>query len=181
MKTQISNQKQLITLVILFSPKVILKTWKPSQLAHDVVTTLGFGCILVVTSDNVVTALSQRCHNVVFPTSLLRPKTNVVTTLCFRLRLSDMALTLQERRDSDVVFLTKIFFFQRYECCLPIPLFDKQNLFCTCQCKVFAQMVDIWKFEVRCLNKETECLILWSSLIRNSSLFPGDKFGRIVF
>ena len=26
----------------------------PSQLLHDVVTTLGFGCILVATSDNVV-------------------------------------------------------------------------------------------------------------------------------
>ena len=32
-----------------------------SQLAHDVVTTLDFGCILVATSDNVVTTLSQRC------------------------------------------------------------------------------------------------------------------------
>ena len=31
------------------------------QLAQDVVTTLGFGCILVVTSDNIVTTLSQRC------------------------------------------------------------------------------------------------------------------------
>ena len=28
--------------------------------------------------------LPQRCHNVVFSTSLLQPKTNVVTTLCFR-------------------------------------------------------------------------------------------------
>ena len=32
-----------------------------SQLAHDVVATLGFGCILVATSDNVVTTLSQHC------------------------------------------------------------------------------------------------------------------------
>ena len=31
-----------------------------SQLAHDVVTTLGFDCILVATSDNVVVTLSQR-------------------------------------------------------------------------------------------------------------------------
>ena len=31
-----------------------------TQLARDVVTTLGFGCILVATLDNVVTTLSQR-------------------------------------------------------------------------------------------------------------------------
>ena len=35
-----------------------------TQLAHDVVTTLGFGCILVATSDNVVTTLSQCCVSV---------------------------------------------------------------------------------------------------------------------
>ena len=75
-----------------------------TQLAHEVVTTLGFGCILVATSDNVVTTLSQSCHNVVFPTWLLRPKTNAVT-LHFRRRFSDLVLTLQQRRDSDVVFL----------------------------------------------------------------------------
>ena len=38
--------------------------------------------------------LSQRCHNVVFLTSLLQPKTNVATTLCFRRRFSDLVLTL---------------------------------------------------------------------------------------
>ena len=32
-----------------------------SQLAHDVVATLGFGCILVATPDDVVTTLSQHC------------------------------------------------------------------------------------------------------------------------
>ena len=32
-----------------------------TQLAHDVVTTLSFGCILVAASDNVVTTLSKRC------------------------------------------------------------------------------------------------------------------------
>ena len=52
--------------------------------------------------------LSQRCNNVVFPTSLLQPKTSIVTTLCFPRRFSDLVLTLQKRRDSDVVFLTKI-------------------------------------------------------------------------
>ena len=63
------------------------------QLAHDVVTTLGFGCILVVTSDNVVTMLSQRCisdvitttknwrcYNVVFSTSVFQPEIKVVAT-----------------------------------------------------------------------------------------------------
>ena len=53
---------------------------------------------------------SQRCHNVVFqrcgPT--LGPNTNIVTTSCFRRQFSDMTLRLQQRRDSDVVFLTKI-------------------------------------------------------------------------
>ena len=52
--------------------------------------------------------VGERCRKVVFPTSLLQPKTNVVTTLCFRRRFSDLVLTLQQRRDSDVVFLTKI-------------------------------------------------------------------------
>ena len=40
-----------------------------TQLAHDVVTTLGFGCILVATSDNVVTTLSQRCVSDVITTT----------------------------------------------------------------------------------------------------------------
>ena len=70
-----------------------------SQLAHDVVTTLGFSCILVATFDNVVTTLCFR--------RLLRLKTNVVTTLCFRRRFSDPVLTLHQRRDSDIVFLKK--------------------------------------------------------------------------
>ena len=74
-----------------------------NQPAHDIVTTLGFGFFW---TQRQIT-LSQRCHNVVFPTSLLLPKTNVVTT-CFRGRLSDLVLTLQQRRDFEVVFLTKI-------------------------------------------------------------------------
>ena len=37
-----------------------VKQYEHTQLAHGVVTTLGFGCILVATSDNVVTTLSQR-------------------------------------------------------------------------------------------------------------------------
>ena len=40
-----------------------------SQLAHDVVTTLGFGCILVAISDNVVTTLSQRFASDVITTT----------------------------------------------------------------------------------------------------------------
>ena len=51
--------------------------------------------------------LSQRCQNVAFPTSLLRPNTNVVTTLCFRRGLFDLVLTLQQRRVSEVVFWRK--------------------------------------------------------------------------
>ena len=32
-----------------------------AQLAHDILTMLGFGCFLVATSDNVVLTLSQSC------------------------------------------------------------------------------------------------------------------------
>ena len=55
--------------------------------------------------------------------------------------------------------------------CLAISFFDKQNLFCMCQCKPFAQMVDIWKFSACCLKREKGFLILCSSsLIRDRSL-----------
>ena len=114
--------------------------------------------------------LSQRCHNVVFPTSLLRWKTNVVTTTsCFRRRLCDLTLTLQQRRDSYFFFLTKfercsdiivIFFFQDIHYWVAIPFLDKQNLFCMGQCKAFAQMVNIWKFPALCLKREKGFLIL---------------------
>ena len=61
-----------------------------SKLAHGIVT-LGFCCILVATSDNVVKTLSQRCvsdvvtttTNVVtklFSTTVFRPDINVVAT-----------------------------------------------------------------------------------------------------
>ena len=40
-----------------------------SQLAHNVVTTLGFDCILVTTSDSVVTMWSQRCVSNVVTTT----------------------------------------------------------------------------------------------------------------
>ena len=40
-----------------------------TQLAYNVVTTLGFGCILVAKSDNIVTTLSQRCVSNVFTTT----------------------------------------------------------------------------------------------------------------
>ena len=81
-----------------FGITILLNFQTFSQLAHDVVTTLGFSCILVATSDNVVTTLCFR--------RLLRLKTNVVTT-CFRRRFSDPVLTLHQRRDSDIVFLKK--------------------------------------------------------------------------
>ena len=42
------------------------------------------------------------------PTLLLQPKTNLITTLCFRRQLSDLILTLQQRSDFEVVSLTKI-------------------------------------------------------------------------
>ena len=83
--------------------------FKVSQLAHDVVTTLGFGCTLVATLDNVLTPLLQRCvSDVVTDVVTNDVKTNVVTTLCFRRRFPDLVLTLKQRRDSDVSFLMKI-------------------------------------------------------------------------
>ena len=41
------------------NPVKLQKLNATPQLTQDVVTTLGFGCILVATSDNVVTTLSQ--------------------------------------------------------------------------------------------------------------------------
>ena len=84
---------------------VIHKSTVASQLAHDVVATLGFGYILVATSDNVVTTLPQHCVADVITTT--KNIVNVVTMSCFRRRFSDLTLTLQQRRDPDVVFLTK--------------------------------------------------------------------------
>ena len=76
-----------------------------AELADDVVTTLGFGCILVVTLDNVVTTLSQRfvsyivtttknerCYKVVFSTSVFRPGINVGATSWFWCRFPDVNL-----------------------------------------------------------------------------------------
>ena len=55
-----------------------------TQLAHDVVTTLGFGYFLVAMSDN------------------------VLTTLCFRRRYYDQKITLLQRCVFDVGFPTGI-------------------------------------------------------------------------
>ena len=49
-----------------------------------------------------------------------------------------------------------------------------------CQCKAFAQMVDILKFAARFMNREKGFLILCSSMIRNSSLFSGGKFSKVM-
>ena len=51
---------------------------------------------------------SESCYNIKFTTSLLRPKTNVATTLCFRRWFWDQVSMLQKRRIFEVVFLTKI-------------------------------------------------------------------------
>ena len=113
-----------------------------------------------------------------FLTSLIRPKTNVTPTLCFRRQLSDLALTVHRCHDSEVVFLTiikrysniiTIFFLKDMQYHLVIPFYDKQNLFYMCQCKAFVQMVDIWKFAVRCLNKEKG---FWSFVARWSETAP---------
>ena len=46
-----------------------VRTKTSTQLAYNVVVTLGFGCILVATSDNVVTTLSQYCVSDVITTT----------------------------------------------------------------------------------------------------------------
>ena len=51
------------------SPPVVDLMVVITYVAHDVVTTLGFGCILVKTSDNVGTTLSQRCVSDVVATT----------------------------------------------------------------------------------------------------------------
>ena len=50
---------------------IINQDYTVSQLAHDVETTLVFGCLLVATSDNVGAMLSQRyLSDVVAPTKI---------------------------------------------------------------------------------------------------------------
>ena len=125
-----------------------------SKLTHDLVTTLDFGFILVATSDNIVTTVSEsllRCiFGVGFPTWYY------------------VAATQRSAISKDLQY------------CLAITCFDKEKLFCICQCEVLAQIMDIWKLEDRCLNREKGFLILCSSLFKNSSLFCSGKFGRVL-
>ena len=131
----------------------VLAVQNPTQLTYNVVTVLAFGCILVATSDNMITS----CQN-------------VVTTFSFQRRYYDQKLTLLQRcvfdvgfptwywRCSNVVIIVMSFswrklksvplslqfsFSKDIQYCLANLFFDKQNLFCMCQCKTFAQMVDI--------------------------------------
>ena len=71
-------------------------------------TTLKQRWVLVAFCSRRRIMLSQRCHNILFLMLLLRPKPNFVTTLCFRRRLSDLVLMLQQYREFQVVSLTKI-------------------------------------------------------------------------
>ena len=61
----LSSRSLIYMHVLLFARNTGLET----QLAHDVVATLGFGCILVATLDNVVTTLSQHCVSDVITTT----------------------------------------------------------------------------------------------------------------
>ena len=59
---------KLITLFV--APPVMNSLFEfRTQLAQDVVTTLGFGCILFARSDNIFTTLSQRCVSDVVTTT----------------------------------------------------------------------------------------------------------------
>ena len=74
-----------------------MKTWSLEKVLVKVSswhTTLWKGWFLVVFWSRRWTSSKQRCHNVVFPASLLRPKSNFVTTSWYRRRFSNQILTL---------------------------------------------------------------------------------------
>ena len=108
-----------------------------------------------------------------FSTSTFRPGINVAATLWFWCRFPDKNLNVFQ-------YHYNFLFPKICNIALQFHFFDKQNLFCMSQCEAFAQMVDIWKFSACCLNREKGYLILCTSLVRNSSLFSGGKFGRVV-
>ena len=173
-----SNEQLLLesALYLTFYPKRFRKI---TQLAHDVVTTLGFGCILAVTSDNVVTTLcfrrryypkNSRCYKVLFSTLVFRPRINVATTSWFWCRFPDENLNVLQYRYN---FFSKDMYY-----CLAIPFFEKQYYSVCINAK---RSLKWWIFENLQLVTWTEKrLILCILLIRNSSLFSGGKFGRGV-
>ena len=174
-----SNEQLLLesALYLTFYPKRFSKI---TQLAHDVVTTLGFGCILAVTSDNVVTKLcfrrryypkNSRCYNVVFSTLVFRPRINVATTSWFWCRFPDENLNVLQYHYN--------FLFPRI-CNIALQFHFLIN-------KIYSVCVNAkrslkwWIFENLQLVTWTEKrLILCILLIRNSSLFSGGKFSRVV-
>ena len=63
-----------------------------AQLAHDVVTTLGFGFILVATSDNATTLCFRRRY--------YDQKLKLLKRCVFEVGFPNLVLMLQQRRDS---------------------------------------------------------------------------------
>ena len=99
---------------------------------------------------------------------------------------SNLILMLQQCRDFEVVFLTKI-----WRCSnIMIILFSQRYAILSCYSVLmnriytrhfaYAQLVYIWKFPAWCVKRKKGFLILCSSLIQNSSLFSDGKFGRVV-
>ena len=64
-----SGSTPRFTEFVLYEVESAVKRKVESTIDYDVVTTLGFGCILFATSDNVVTMLSQRCVSDVVTTT----------------------------------------------------------------------------------------------------------------
>ena len=88
-----------------------------------------------------------------FLTSVFRPGINVAATPWFWCRLPGENVNVFQYPYNS--------FSKDMQYCLAIPFFDKQNLFCMCQSKAFAQMVVIWKFAACCLKREKRFLIFW--------------------
>ena len=158
-----------------------------AQLADDVVTTLGFGCILVVTLDNVVTTLSQRfvsyivtttknerCYKVVFSTSVFRPGINVGATSWFWCRFPDVNLYV-------FPYHYKFLFPKTCNIALQFHFLVNKILYVSMQ-SVRSNVCSNGGYFKICnlLFKQRKGIFLGSSLIRNSSLFSGGKFGRVV-
>ena len=135
------------------------------QLAHDVVTTLGFGYFLVASSDNVVTMLYFR-HRYYdqkltflqrfFSKLAFRPGINVAPTSWFWSRFLDKNLKVLQYHCN--------FFPKDMQYCIAIPFFDKHiySLFCIRQCKAFAQLENLQLVAWTEKRNFWSCVVHWS-------------------
>ena len=110
---------------------------------------------------------------------LLWPKANVVTTLCFRRRVSDLVLTLQQRRKSDVISLKKNLkvFHCYYNCPFP-KIFSIALQFHFLMSKIYSVCVIAkhslkwWIFENLQPIAWTQKIFFWFCVVRRSETAP---------